>query len=449
MPYDRLDRVLASSPEVGAYERFLEKEARDRDAARDYLFLDKKPRFEPRREDVVVPLPGLAVRERSGAVRLVGERPPADVAVPGVSRRDVERVLCAFDGEKTLAEIAWEVDAGALAKVLRAGFGLVLFAPLALAALEDRMRSAEIVRFPSSPYTVERSYWQNMADVRERFLTAEEALRDHDNFVRLLRTLHVVALMGEGLDRFYKPASPASDGGADPGSFWRATTRVLETPRGVVYLDGPRVAAPPVGGERFFRMLCASLGDPEGAAAVRDSPWGTRRLARGERDAAPKVWFFPPRPVDESKLEVLRGELGAAMAHADAGRAEDAARAAGRFHYRFVRLHPFRCANQSVAMNIVNAVLVRAGGSGIPHLALDHVALRTTEAAYEEAFLRAARAFRMDDGPPAARLAEVARRSQAALSLMDAASSARDDEAAEAARQAAPDAARWALLEPT
>ncbi|NUO48936.1 MAG: Fic family protein [Polyangiaceae bacterium] len=448
MQRERLERVLSSSPEAAAYERVLIDEAQRRKEPRDDLFLEAKPRFEPRREDIVVPLPGLAVREKGGVARLFSDAPAADVPVPGALRRDLERVLAAFDGERTLAEIGWTVDAALLAKVLRAAFGLVLFAPLALGALERRISSVSIVRFPAAPYAIERSYWENMAEVRERFDASGAALETTDGFVRLLRELHVVALMGETLERFYKPASPSSDGGANPGGFWHAHSRLLETPRGAVYLDGPRVLAPKVGGERFFGRLATALGDPDAATDHRESAWGRHTLARGEKDDAVKTWFFPARPVDEPRLEALRVEIASALASADAGREADAIRAAGRFHYKFVRLHPFRCANQSIAMVLVNAVLERAGGGGIPHLALDHLALRLAEPAYEDAFARAASAFRTTEDGSAARLAKAATASRSALALMDAMSRAPSDAAADALAEAEPDAARAALLIP-
>jgi hypothetical protein len=448
MQSSRLELVLSSSPEAAAYERFLALEAERRKEPRDYLFLEAKPRFEPRREDVVVPLLGLAVREKGGVARLFAEAPAADIPVPGVARRDLERVLASFDGERTLAEIGWTIDGAMLGKVLRAAFGLVLFAPAALAALERRISSVSIVRFPAAPYAIERTYWENMAEVRERFDGSGAAIETSAGFVRLLRELHVVALMGETLERFYKPASPASDAGANPGGFWHSESRVLETPRGAVYLDGPRVLAPKVGGDRFFGRLAAALDDPDAAADRRDSAWGRHLPARGERDDAPKTWFFPARPIDDAKLDTLRFELAAAVGSATAGRGTDAIHAAARFHYKFVRLHPFRCANQSIAMVMVNAILERAGGVGIPHLALDHLALRLAEPAYEEAFARAASAFRIDDSASTTRLAKAAAASRSALALMDAMSRAPNDAAADALAATDPAAARPALLSP-
>src|SRR5690606_37922556 len=120
-----------------------------------------------------------------------------------------------------------------------------------------------------------------------------------------------------------------------------------------VFLDGPRVNAKLVGGEAYAARLFASLGDEAALAprAVCDPiPWGEIVIARSERDAGFGPWFCPPRPITEAHLEALF----------DAWRAGDWA----GFHWRFVRLHPFRCGNQSLAMGLVNARLP----VGLPHL---------------------------------------------------------------------------------
>src|SRR5690606_39249377 len=106
---------------------------------------------------------------------------------------------------------------------------------------------------------------------------------------------------------------------------------------------------------------------------------------RSERDAGFGPWFCPPRPITEAHLEALF----------DAWRAGDWA----GFHWRFVRLHPFRCGNQSLAMGLVNARLP----VGLPHLLLDLWALRLTRAAYTALFDRAVAHWAIA-GDPTARL---------------------------------------------
>jgi hypothetical protein len=105
-----------------------------------------------------------------------------------------------------------------------------------------------------------------------------------------------------------------------------------------------------------------------------------------------------------------------------------------------VRLHPFHCANQSLAMNLVNAVLARARGAGTPHLLLDHLALRMSTDAYIEVFRRAVDGYALVEPDPARRLAlllERKRRSFAVIEQLSAGTASADVDA---------DGARWALL---
>jgi hypothetical protein len=200
--------------------------------------------------------------------------------------------------------------------------------------------------------------------------------------------------------------------------------------RGDVYLDGPRVSAPAVGGDRFFAMLASDLGD-----GADDGGWGRACTARSEKEREPRSIFVPPRPMTEAHFEALR------LALVDARGGSFAALA--RFHWCFVRLHPFHCCNQSLAMNLVNAVL---GDRAIPHLALDHLALRLGGDAYAEAFIRAVAAFAVTETSAARRLEALRDRWRRALALMDRVSAAKSDDQAQAIVAADPEAARWALL---
>jgi hypothetical protein len=93
-------------------------------------------------------------------------------------------------------------------------------------------------------------------------------------------------------------------------------------------------------------------------------------------------------------------------------------------------------------MNLVNAVLCRSHGAGIPHLILDHLALRLSTRGYEKIFARAVSAWVVNDEDPVRRLAALRNRKTRSLSLIDRSktgdlrSLVTDD----------PDAARWALL---
>jgi hypothetical protein len=459
----RLAAVLGASPELAAYERWLAERrgpaAAASEARRDYLFLEDRPRFEPRRDDVCVVLPAVEVRHRGDGAALEvpsGEGRVATIAVDGVVRDDLRRALLAIDGARTLLEARWEagLPPEVFARVLRAAFGLVVLAPRAIAALEARASCVEVVRHPSSPYAIERPYWENAADVREREIARRDALRaGGERFLRALRELHVTQLMGASLDRFYRPASPASAVAVDPGAFARDAQIVVERAGApVALIAGLRVLAPPPLGPRAFRLLAEALGDPTAAddAGRRHEdaglPWGRVVRGRGDGDEEPRAWFLPPRPIDERHLEALAGALGEAHDAADRGDREGAIAAAARLHARFVRLHPFRCANQSVAMALANAVVARVAGRGIPHLALDHLALRLAPEAYERAFARAVAAHGGGPAEPAARLAAARSAARAALALGDRLAAATDDGAARALVAGSPEAARAALL---
>ncbi|MBW2459770.1 MAG: hypothetical protein JRI68_35090, partial [Deltaproteobacteria bacterium] len=100
---DRRKQILTASAELTEFQQWLAEQQIPKEGQRDYLYSEQQARFEPRKDDVVVPLPGLQVRKRGNAVRLVKEgSPTVDVAVPGLSRREVERLLGAMDGERCL-----------------------------------------------------------------------------------------------------------------------------------------------------------------------------------------------------------------------------------------------------------------------------------------------------------------------------------------------------------
>jgi hypothetical protein len=83
-----------------------------------------------------------------------------------------------------------------------------------------------------------------------------------------------------------------------------------------------------------------------------------------------------------------------------------------------VRLHAFRAGNQSLAMSLVNHVLRRAVGAGIPHLVLDHLALSLRPAAYEEVLARALSAWGTPGLDAVSRARELGRRRGQAFAFL-------------------------------
>lgn len=448
----QLDAILEVPYAVLEYEAWIREQARARSGPRDYLFSEDKPRFEPRKDDIAKAWAGLSVQERNGAAKVVLRQGAGAIDVPGVRRTEAERILNALDGTRCLAQVRWAsgVDTAVFARFLRATFGLVVFAPDAIESLERALPSIEIVRFPSASYAIERAYWENMAAVRERFLTEWPFVGTSDELMVLLRKLHVIAVMGPGLDSYYKPASPASDLHVRPGALLDDAPRLLATAHGKVFLDGPRVNASLTGGERWHRLVYRAAGAgeiaDEGTLEEDGLAWGELVVARAEQDDKARRWFCPPRPVTARHRELLLEQLRLADQACTGASLAAVTAPLARFHQAFVRLHPFHCANQCLAMNIVNSVLSRHTGTGIPHLLLDHLALGMSAAAYTRVFDTAVRAFSATDPDPSRRLAVLRERRARSFALIDRLGKCASAQDEKAAVEADPEAATWALI---
>ncbi len=474
----QLQAILAVPPALAQYECWVQQSPRP-STNRDYLFSEPRPRFEPRKHDVLVCMPGLEVVDGKAGALVRCAQPAVQLEVDGVVASDVRRLLRCMDGSRCLLEALWDSDTKpeALAAVLRSTFGRVVFAPSAVEALENRLSGTEIVRFPCPPYAIERAYWENMADVRERLLQSESALGlGIQRFVELLRELHVVTVMGRNLDSFYRPASPGADRMVGPGQL------LLEAPRckkrssardsagqgthngpyhaahtksgsgasRYVFLDGPRVNVSLVGGDAWHVAVSSSLGDAEALGAERtfeedQLSFGRFVLARADKDDRDAPWFLPPRPILDAHFDWLLTHYLTAWRAADSER-ETAIAHLARFHQGFVRLHPFHCANQSLAMNMVNAVLARAVGGGIPHLLLDVFALRLSADAYEKLFRRAVRSYVIVDRSAAHRLETLLRRHARASALIQKLHEASGPADVTARIDADREGASWALV---
>lgn len=441
-------------PELGSagalYERFL-REAPD--SGDDYLRTEARVRFEPRDEDVLLAPPGLTVNASAAGAALSAPALPRAVVVPGVSHDAVRAFVGALDGNATLAAArnVARLERDAELRLLGAAFGVALFAPHAVTALERAVSGAEVVRFPGAPYEIVRSYWANMAAVRARFGALEASLDDARRSFVELTELHVVALLGEDRRSFYRPESRVVRRGLLPGALWETESRLEETPAGTRFIDGPRVPAPLLGGEAYTALLAELTGDPEATFGRRELSddgigWGRIVTAQAEGDAAPAPWFCPPRPLTLAHAESLLGALRRAVRAAAADDQRAALDGLADFHQRFVRLHPFRACNQALAMNLVNAVLARVAGAGMPHLVLDHIALRFAPAAYRRLFALAARGWCVE-GAPAFRLTHLLRKKSDYFALLGRLTAASDADAAAIVARTAPDAARLALLD--
>jgi hypothetical protein len=293
-----------------------------------------------------------------------------------------------------------------------------------------------------------------MADVAERLAGIDALVADERGFVGLLRELNVISLLGASRQSFYRPASPVvAKEGLEPGALWLTPSVTEETGDGVRFVSGPRVGATLIGGERFQGLLSRSLADPGSLAAARSVTtddglsWGRVVTARADTDEHAAPWFCPPRPFGAPHFEAIRSALARSREAAREGRKADVVRSLASAHFRFVRLHPFVSGNQSVAMGLVNAVLRDTFGAGIPHLVLDHLALRLSLSAYEEVFSRAVQAWLLVDESKVRRALELSARRRRVFSFLEALGASRAEEVARliASREAD---ARLALLDP-
>jgi hypothetical protein len=441
-------------PELGADGAAFERWLRARpDTAGEYLKSETRVRFEARDGDVLVTLPGAAVRPTATGSELVGGALPRPLPLPGVAEQPARRFFALLDGEVTLERAcrAAPLDASERASVLGASFGVALFAPHAVTALERQVSGSDIVRFPGAPYELERPYWENMAAVRRAEVRLEAALADPEAALRELSALHVLALMGESRRNFYRPASRVAKHGVSPGALWQTPSRTEETPDGTRFLEGPRVHVPLLGGKGYGALLAELSGDPEATLERRELSeggldWGRVLTGMAVGDREPATWFTPPRPITREHVARLFSALASAVTAAAARQRADALASLADFHQCFVRLHPFRACNQALAMNLVNAVLARVTGAGMPHLVLDHLALRWSSTAYRRLFTLAADAWCVP-GAPAERLARLLALKRDYFALVTQLTSAKDAAAARVAAETAPEAARLALLD--
>jgi hypothetical protein len=442
------------APELGPTGERFERWLRTRpDISHEYLRSETRVRFEARPDDVLVALPGVGVASTPNGATLAGGALPAPVLLPGVSEPAARRFFALLDGEATLARAsrAAPLDEQAQRSVLAATFGVAVFAPFAVAALEREVSGSEIVRFPGAPYEIERSYWENMGAVRRASRKLEAELGDPQKALRELAALHVTALLGESGTNFYSPASRIAQNGIRPGTLWQTPARTIDTPSGTRFLEGPRVHVPLLGGKAYGALLAELSGDPEATLERRELSdaglaWGRVVTAMADGDREPAPWFCPPRPITLAHVEALFDGLRAAVQGAERGDRAAAVDALADFHQRFVRLHPFRACNQALVMNLVNGVLARVTGAGMPHLVLDHVALRWAPAAYRRLFALAADAWCIG-GTPAARLTRLLAMKRDFFALVQRLTTCEDAAEARVAAETAPEAARLALLD--
>jgi hypothetical protein len=285
----------------------------------------------------------------------------------------LKHFVAALDGRQTLGAVCarerFARQAGLLQACVAALLGGPFLVPKSVAELEARLRSIEVLRFPGlSPYTMPREYWENSIAVREALGDFYAGLDSFEAFSTGLRGLHRLATLGANGTNYYGGAGGIA---TVPGEY-RA------------------IAIANAFGERRQRQLRGWLRLLGSADVLVTS--GSIVATNGVRLASIAAGGLESdRPYGRAGEELV-GQLNAARQHLVAARAAAAVDRNGLaghcalFHHAFVHAHPFGNINNSIAMNIVNDLLGRAGVGVIPHLYFDQVALFTQPEDYVRVF---------------------------------------------------------------
>lgn len=356
--------------EVRAYQAW-ERVAHREMAERQGLFT-VRPVFELRTSDVLHRDAAFLPASHDGHAALLNGKTGRRVSVAADSRV-LALVVAMVDGVSTFGELLERMaaaDREPFASTCHALLGSAVTVPQALDALQRRLASAELVRFPQQPpYAIPRAYWENAIAVRDGLPLLYRCASSRPGFIEALQGLHRLATLGESGRNYYGGASGVT---TTPGVFRAAEART--------------VFKLPV--LRAVERWSAHLGVHEplltsGAGLASDDSSLIELRSQGREC----LHAFPAGEASLSRmLEASRRALLSALTALGRSDARGLVAACARFHQVFVAAHPFANINNSLAMNIVNDLLVRGGMRALPHLLLDALAVRLTPAGYESAF---------------------------------------------------------------
>jgi len=292
--------------------------------------------------------------------------------------------LAALDGERSLLAICsqqpFAEHAGALLALVDALLGGPFVIPASVDELEKQLPAAQLLRFPGqSPYAMPRQYWENSIAVRQALDAFYGGLDDFEAFKARLRGLHRLATIGANASNYYGGA-----GGLPtvPGEFrdMSIENRFNSRKKWIV--------------THWLRLL--DIRD-----ALVESGWivSTNRVQFVEVTDHGHECHHPYGHAGEqlyAQVNEIRIHLREAWAALGTDR-DRFLRNCALFHHAFANAHPFANINNSVAMNIVNDLLARAGIGVIPHLYFDQAACFLPPESYARLFERALVAHLMND----------------------------------------------------
>jgi hypothetical protein len=287
----------------------------------------------------------------------------------GMALADAQAIFAAIDGARPLGEIIAALDTRFPRDSMRALFqnlaGRVLHVPAALDALARRISHHEIVRFPAqSPYTVLREYWENCADVREAIPGLDAAAAGDGTFRDALADLHVRACLGNSGTNYYGGAGAVP---TVPGGYCEVRMRTGLSAGKAAFLQSELAA----------RGLHGAIGD--------DCAFQSRGGIELGHTSQQGAVFHHADPAS-GRLAAILSEMRQSIVSIRDSTDSAIPGLLAYFHWLFLQAHPFYNVNNSIAMNIVNEFLARAGHGRLPHLLLDFLALRLDYASYEAIF---------------------------------------------------------------
>ena len=294
----------------------------------------------------------------------------------------LRRFVAALDGKQSIGAICsqppFAQQAGSLQALVQALLGGPFLIPASIDALESQLPAVQLLRYPSqSPYAMPREYWENSIAVRQALDDFYSGVNDFGAFCKGLRGLHRLATLGANAHNYYGGAGGAA---TVPGELRDMPISNRFNPR-KKWLFG-----------RWLRLLdapCELLASGS-IVSSRGVPL-TRIVEHGSECHHPCG-----RELLESQLNELRLHLAAARAAVRTDRA-NLLRHCALFHHAFAHTHPFANINNSIAMNIVNDLLARAGVGVVPHLYFDQVAYFLRPEDYVRLFQRGVDAHLMND----------------------------------------------------
>jgi hypothetical protein len=285
----------------------------------------------------------------------------------------LQRFAAALDGRQTLGAVCARAPFAAQAAALQACVGALLGGPFlvpgSVAELEGRLRAIEVLRFPSlSPYTMPREYWENSIAVRQALADFYARLASFDAFSAGLRGLHRLATLGANGTNYYGGAGGIA---TVPGEYRSIAVANAFSDRR----------------QRLLRNWLRQLGSAD-VLVTSGSIVSTSGVSLASIAAEGLESHRPYGRAGEDLTRQLQDvHVHLVAARAAAGVDTDAlVRQCALFHHAFVHAHPFGNINNSIAMNIVNDLLGRAGVGVMPHLYFDQVALFTQPEDYVRIF---------------------------------------------------------------